>query len=153
MHKIEIAVIAAFAFKLRLCAVFGQGSDGRGIPAALRAVDAYGVIPFLFTLDGILCPEGIEDIKYLPPFPQRRQDMPGVIAPAVFFSLMAVIQLDAEFTDGGFELVLKVHGVVFVVRIKGVGYVHIGAANVFFHISAHFGYIDRHFPHPVKLVP
>ena len=145
--------MAAFAFELSPGAVLGQFGDGRGVLSAFRAVDAHGVIPLPFALHGVLGPEGIEDSEDLPPLPQRSQDMRGVIAPAVFFGLVAVIQLNAEFAYRRFEFVLKIFGVILIVRVKGIGHVHIGAADVFFHIAAHFGHIDRHLPHPVKLVP
>ena len=153
--KIKRALVAAGATIGRGGAVLRKGSDFRGVTVALRAIDADGVVVVALSLGGILRAVAVDDVKNLFALFQRIKYLIFVFAAPVHLCLVAIVHLNAEFGNRALKLRLEIRGIggVFRCVLKGVGHVHIRAADIRLHIRSHGGNVYRHLAHPVKLVP
>ena len=158
LRKVKGSVMAAGALILRHGAVVGQGGDLRGVPAAVRAVNAYGIVGLPFSLLRGLGAEAVQDIEDLPSLLQGMDHMLRVFPGAVHVALIAVIHLDAEALHGFLEFLFKILRVAFAAVVKGVGYVHIRAADILLpgllpFRTRYLRHVDGDLPEPVELIP
>ena len=145
--------MAAFAHITGLGAVLRQRRDLGGIAMAFRAVYAHGIIGLPLPLLRILRPEGVQNVKDLPPLAQRFNHIVFVFAAPIHLALISVVHLNAEPFDGGLEFPLEIFRIILFLRTEGVGRIHIGRTDVFLHIAVHLGHVHGNLPDSVIFVP
>ncbi len=121
---------------------------------AVRAEDGYGIILLALLLAPLLRAVPVEDVVDLSAVFQRKDDVFGIPARAVFLRLIAVFHLDAELFEGFHEFLFKVRGVRFVLA-EGIGDIRIRAADVLLEriVAEVVGNVFRHLAQAVVFVP
>ena len=150
--------MSAGAFIFRHGAVIGKREDFRGIPAAVRAVDAHRIVILTLSFLGALGTEAVQDVKNLSTLLQRMNHILGIFSGTVHLGLVTVIHMDAETFHCLLELIFKMLCVVGAAVIIGIGHVHIRIADILIPgllslRSGNLGHVYRDFAEPVEFIP
>ena len=138
--EIELALVTATAGKGRLGAVVGKGRDLCKVGVALGAENADGVVVRLLRVVSrrsfflaerlVLCFEGVEYLKDLASFLERKQKIGRIFATSVHICLISALELNSKWLYSIEELLFKVTRVVFVASER-VGNVNVGTTDIF----------------------
>ena len=158
LREVKGSVMAAGALILRHRAVLRQRGDLRGIPAAVRAVNAHRIIGFPFSLLRGLGTEAVQNVENLPSFLQGMNHMLGIFSGTVHGTLITVIHFDTEALHSSLEFHFKMLRIALTAVVKGIRHIHIGTADVFLpgllpFRTGHLCHVYRNFSEPVELIP
>ena len=155
LGEVEVSLVAAGAAVVGDMSIFVVGKNGGGVLAAVGAIDGHGIVMLPLAGLRLLGAEGIENVENFAALGEGFQYQVHILARAVHLALMAVVHLNAEALHGLFKDMLKVRRVAgkFRAVVKGVGNVHIGAADILLHVAVDLGHVHGDLPQAVILVP